>query len=68
VFYVLLPCVGRGLCDWSLVKMSPTKCLIHDDTSGVRWPRSLQGLQSHWWWWWWVLWFTGSVITPRVKH
>jgi hypothetical protein len=26
---------------------------IYYETSGVRRPRSLQRLESHWWWWWW---------------
>jgi hypothetical protein len=57
-FCVVLSCVGRGLCDGliTLPRGSHQVPKIDYETSGVRRPRSLQGLESHWWWWIWWKW------------
>jgi hypothetical protein len=47
--YVVLSCVGRGLCDGLITrpKESHQVSKIDYETSRVRWLRPLQGLLSH---------------------
>jgi hypothetical protein len=49
---VVLSCVGRGLYDGLITrpKESYQMSNIDYETSGVRRPRSLQGMWSPWWW------------------
>jgi hypothetical protein len=50
-FCFVLSCVGRGLCDQLITRPKESYQLseIEHEISGVRRPRSLQGLKSHWW-------------------